>query len=89
MSKASPDQRPYSPVGQLLPGLAATGAAALRPLVDIQLSVSGTAVERGGEDQAAVDAFSAEAIDRSREAEARHRRARRSAKTRGSRRLFD
>jgi hypothetical protein len=36
-----------------------------------------------------VDAFSAEAIERSREAEVRHRRARRSAKTRGSRRLFD
>jgi hypothetical protein len=62
-------------------------------LVDTRLSVSGTLAERAGEvpkkERTPVDAFSTEAIERSREAEVRHRRARRSAKTRGSRRLFD
>lgn len=93
MSKGRSDRRAYSPVGQLLPEPSGSGPAALRPLIETSLSVSGTPAVRADEvprqERAPVDAFSAEAIERSREAEDRHRRARRSAKTRGSRRLFD
>jgi hypothetical protein len=96
MSKARHKRRAYSPRrARQDSGTAAKGAAAFSPLVETKLTAKQSgpksgqrAVKLPKDQQAIPSVFSAEALEASRQADIRHRKARRNAKSRGGRLFF-